>query len=395
MRHAFLVRTCASVGRVTALLMEPCSDEVVAEMEREFGIVVRCLAELRPSGGTLSTAVRRWSSGVRKVLADLESRDRFDLVLVDGLDHLQLVGTTVSSPVGVDMDDIESVGVLQRLRVEWRKQLAVDTSARLAQMPEAVRRVLIPLRRTPKLLGESVRLLLLWLQLHRVQRWALNNAELVLVASEIDRRRFGTRSQVAVVPNGFDLAHAATVGPAERHQACRIAFWGQMSYGPNGDGAKWLVQRVVPELRRLGVSAVVMIVGRGGPQLGLPPESGVEVVGFVDDLTSVLREVDVAMVPLRMGMGTRIKILEAWANGIPVVSTTVGAYGLEAQHGDDLMIGDDPSTFAMAVRSVLSDRALAARLASNGRRRVQDLTWDRSAESLRDALRKVTTPGVD
>lgn len=388
MRRAFLVRTSASVGRVTALLMEPCSDEVVAEMERDFGIVVRCVAEPKPLGRTLSRPVRRWSSCVREAVRELESHERFDFVLVDGLEHLRLVGSTVSSPVGVDMDDIESVGVLQRLRVEWHKQLAIDTSARLAGLPWAIRRVLIPLRRTPKLLGQSGRLLSMWARMHLVQRWALHDGDLVLVASESDRDRLGGRSNVSVVPNGFDLASAERPATAELRHGNRIAFWGQMSYGPNGDGAKWLVQRVVPELRHLGVNATVMVIGRGGPELGLTPEPGVDVMGFVDDLPNLLDDVDVALVPLRMGMGTRIKILEAWAHGIPVVSTTVGAYGLDTRHGHDLMIGDDPTAFATAVRTVLSDPALAAALATNGRCRVQGMTWDRSAELLRNALRR-------
>jgi glycosyltransferase involved in cell wall biosynthesis len=389
MRRAFLVRTSASVGRVTTLLMEPCSDDAVAEMERDFGVIVRCVPTEKPSGRDLSRAVRRWSSSARDFVRDLESRERFDFVLVENVENCQLVAETVSSRMGVDMDDVESVGVLQHLRLEWTKNLAIDTSDRLAWLPWAFRRVLIPLRRTPKLLGQSGRMLATWVRLRRLQRWALDHCDLVLVASESDRELLGDRRNVSVVPNGFDLLpdeREATATP--RHGGNRIAFWGSMFYGPNGDGAKWLVQDVVPELRDLGVNASVLIIGNGGSELGLPSMPGVEVTGFVDDLASLLGEVDAALVPLRMGTGTRIKILEAWAKGIPVVSTTVGAYGLDARHGHDLLIGDDPRAFAAAVHTVLSDTALAAALATNGRRRVQDMTWDRSAESLRYALEK-------
>lgn len=387
MRRAFLLRTTASVANVTVLVMEPCSRETVAEMERKFGVVVHCVAEPRPAGWVLSNSVRRWSAAVRRRVRDLESFGQVDFSLVDGVENLRIVRRALNSPIGVDMDDIESVGVLQRLSVESHKQLSIETSSRLAALPLVIRRALIPLRRTPKLMAQSVRMLALWVRLRWAERWALQHCNLVLVASEHDRALLQGWSKAVVVPNGFDLHSPALVPAANGDRRGNVvAFWGQMSYGPNGDGAKWLVHRIVPELRRMGVDATVMIIGRGGSTLGLAPQPGVEVMGFVDDLPELLSCVDVALVPLRMGMGTRIKILEAWANGIPVVSTTIGAHGLDAHHGHDLMIGDDPREFAAAVLAVLSDCALARNLASNGQYRAQNMTWGQSAESLRRAL---------
>lgn len=386
MRRSFLVRTSASVGPVTILLMEPCSDEAASKMERDFGVVVHRVATKKPTGRALSAAARRWASSTRGLIRDLEARERFDFVLVENLEDCRFVVKTVHSRIGVDMDDMESAGIIQNLRLLWTKNLAVGTSTHLAGLPSTLRRVLIPLRRSPKVLRHSARLLVRWVRLHQLQRWAVNHADLVLVASESDRQMLGCRRNVSVVPNGFDLPKEQR--PVTTRRSNRIAFWGTMSYWPNGDGAKWLVRDVLPELRTLGVSASVQIIGVGGPELGLPPQPGLEVIGFVEDLTSVLSEVDIALVPLRMGMGTRIKILEAWANGIPVVSTTIGAYGLDATDGHDLMIGDDPRSFSRAVQLLLLDPELATTVVRNGRRRAQSMTWDRSAQSLRAALQE-------
>ncbi len=123
-----------------------------------------------------------------------------------------------------------------------------------------------------------------------------------------------------------------------------------MHYFPNADAARFFVRDVLPVLRaELGDSFEVRIVGKAPPsvrELGKVPN--VTVTGYVSDLSTELARTDVMIVPLRHGSGTRLKILEAFANMIPVVSTTIGAAGLDAHDGEHLLIADTPAEFARA-----------------------------------------------
>ena len=142
-------------------------------------------------------------------------------------------------------------------------------------------------------------------------------------------------AKAVVVTDGANSRPHAGAGI---HTPPTVTFWGTMSYPPNRFGAEWMVAEVVPLLVGLVPDVRVMIVGGGGELLPLPKGGHVVATGFVEDLSTVLSETDVAAVPLQAGGGTRIKIIEAWANNIPVVSTSVGAYGLGAIDGENVLI---------------------------------------------------------
>jgi glycosyltransferase involved in cell wall biosynthesis len=142
-----------------------------------------------------------------------------------------------------------------------------------------------------------------------------------------------------------------------------LTFIGQQTYGPNADGSAWLVEEVLPHLRALVPDVRLRVVGdapEGVRALGLV--DAVTVTGLVPDVADELARADVAVVPIRYGGGTRIKILEAFAHRIPVVSTTVGAEGLDVQDGEHLLIADDPQSFAKACATLLTDVELRRRL---------------------------------
>jgi glycosyltransferase involved in cell wall biosynthesis len=122
----------------------------------------------------------------------------------------------------------------------------------------------------------------------------------------------------------------------------------------------------------------------------LPLSEGVILTGYLNDIRPCVAQSWACVVPLRVGGGTRLKILEAMALGTPVVSTSKGAEGLEATHGDDILIADMPAEFADAVLRLLDDKALRARLAANGRRLVESrYGWEVIGEKLDQLLRKV------
>lgn len=193
---------------------------------------------------------------------------------------------------------------------------------------------------------------------------------------------------VTVVPNGVDLAYFQPVGgrntvPRPNH----TVFTGAMRHQPNADGARWYVERVLPLIRLRLADATATIAGADPPADVARLAAGhVTVTGRVDDIRPYLREAAVAVVPLHSGGGTRLKILEAMATGVPVVSTTIGAEGLEVLHGRDILIADTPKAFADAVVTIATNTELARRLADAGSRLVHEkYGWESVASALVDA----------
>lgn len=159
--------------------------------------------------------------------------------------------------------------------------------------------------------------------------------------------------------------------------ARRVTFVGGLHWPPNAQGVRWFLKTVWPLLRRRAPGTVLTIIGRKGREaIGATADSAVEAPGYVDDPAPYLAQTAVFIVPLRAAGGMRVKILDAWSWGLPVVSTTLGAEGVCARHGENLLLADDPESFAAAVATLMSDAQLAGRLAAAGRRSVeQNYDW--------------------
>ena len=151
-----------------------------------------------------------------------------------------------------------------------------------------------------------------------------------------------------------------------RADSASILFVGNLTYRPNADAARALVEEVLPELQRLLDDPVtVTIAGDTGADASvtrLGERSGVRLAGFVSDLAPLYADADAVVAPLRVGGGTRVKVLEAFAHHVPVITSSAGAAGLEARDGVHLMIADSAADAARAVACVLDDDALARRL---------------------------------
>jgi glycosyltransferase involved in cell wall biosynthesis len=149
-----------------------------------------------------------------------------------------------------------------------------------------------------------------------------------------------------------------------------------MDWLPNIEGVHWFATEILPRIRREMPEVRFTIVGRNpAPSIWhlAQPEEGVEVTGTVPDVRPYLIEGDVMVVPLKSGGGTRIKILEAMAAGIPIISTTVGAEGLGLTPGKEIVIADDPADFAREALQLLSGPRIASELAKRARERVISL----------------------
>lgn len=197
-------------------------------------------------------------------------------------------------------------------------------------------------------------------------------------ASMITSRR--PEIPVAVVPNGVDTEQFSPEGGDP--VPSRLVFTGLLDYRPNYDGIHWFLDEVYPLIQRSHPSVELQVVGHGSPAvLRSLRRPGVEVTGRVPDLRVHLDEAAVAVVPLRIGGGTRLKVVEAMSMGKAIVSTTLGAEGIDVVHDRHVLLADTAADFADAVVALLDDSGRRTHLGTSARRLATDqYSWERSAE---------------
>ena len=181
----------------------------------------------------------------------------------------------------------------------------------------------------------------------------------------------------AVVPNGVDT-DSFRPRPDLPADGRTVVFFGTMNYLPNLDAVRWLLGEIWPRISSLRPDARLQIIGSHPPPDVLNHQGPrVEIAGLVDDLQSHLSRAAAVIVPLRIGGGTRLKILESLSMGKAIVSTTLGAEGIAARSGNELLLADDPNALAEAICRVLADGGLAERLGNAGRALVErSYSWN-------------------
>jgi glycosyltransferase involved in cell wall biosynthesis len=224
------------------------------------------------------------------------------------------------------------------------------------------------------------------LRLWAYQRRAIRAFDRVLVCSDHDRDLLRLRDAV-VIPNGADVPARPF---ADESDGCTLLYCGTLSYWPNIDGLLYFVQEVLPHIRRTVPKVRLLVVGKDPAPEVLALHDG-ETLVVEPDVPSVekyYRQATVAVVPLRVAGGTRLKILEAFALGCPVVSTTIGCEGLKVNAGEHLVVADESLAFATACITLLEGPELRRRLASSGRRLVERLyAWPYIEQRLTDTTR--------
>jgi len=227
-------------------------------------------------------------------------------------------------------------------------------------------------------------------QLHQYERDRMPFYQACVACSEQDAaliRSDAPDIPVVVIPNGTDLAAFI---PSERPESKvpTLLYVGSMDYYPNIDAVQFFFEEMHGLIRREAPDARVQIVGHAPTpeiqQLGRLPS--VEVTGTVPDVRPYYEQAAVFLVPLRLGGGTRLKIIEAMAMGLPVVSTTVGAEGLDVHPGEDILIADDAASFARSVLKLLSDADLSNSIAEGGRLLARRYDWRELAEPYIDLV---------
>ena len=200
----------------------------------------------------------------------------------------------------------------------------------------------------------------------------------VLAVSEVDRRALieagAPAGKITVIPIAVDCAALSPV--VRRPSPINILIVGTLFYPPNADGVRWFLRQVFPLVKAQMHEATLTIVGPRPPkdiaQFAIADPQSVTVTGYVPDLQPYLEQAAVMVVPVRAASGMRVRILEALARGIPVVTTTTGVEGIAAVHDRHLLVADEPAEFARQVVRVLHQPELAARLMANGRRLVEE-----------------------
>ena len=318
--------------------------------------------------------VRRDFSTARRLAPGLLSAP-YDVTLFSHVDAWHATHDLVDGPAVLDFDNLEDLALRGLRRLGPRVDVGASLQAKAIgygrwAVTSVVNRI------------DEGR----W---NAVQHRAAAAVDRVLVCSEMDIARSGC-SNVSVMANGYELPWEP-VDHDDPHDADKptFTFVGVMGYPPNVDAVRWFADRVLPLVHRTGPGARFRIVGRSAEAVAdLDLFDGVSVVGAVDSMRDELAAADVAVVPIRSGAGTRLKVLEAMANGLPMVSTTVGCEGIDVADRQQLLIADGPEAFAAACLEAATDVALRRRMIQAGRARFEErYTWSAIRESTAEIVR--------
>lgn len=308
-------------------------------------------------------AFRRWLE---------ESDNGYDVVWCNRPVGYLAVRSVLEVPAIVDLDDLEDRKLANRLDTEVQEAGVWGGP----HVPGWRRLARYKLRRN--VTG--------W---RRLQEHVAQQADRVILSNDDDIDTSGL-PRSTVIANCYP-APTVQFGRSAPQRTPTLLLVGLMTYRPNADAAQWFVCHVLPLLRKKVPDVQVRIVGEAGDAVReLAAIAGVTVTGRIPDMAPELQRADLAVVPVRFGGGTRLKVLEAWAHRIPVVSTSVGASGLGARHGDHLLLADEPATFAAACELALTDRDVWDRLAEGGARRFsQRFACDEVERQVADLARHV------
>jgi sugar transferase (PEP-CTERM/EpsH1 system associated) len=281
------------------------------------------------------------TSQMSAALGRLLAAESFDLIQVESIhlmNYLPMLRTAPNQP---------------RIICEWHNVESDLMRQYAAREPNLARRWYA--RRTARLMSEA-----------EERALATFDAHIAVSSEDASRlRSINSKARVIVIENGVDTSYYTGDQSSVRD---RILFVGSMDYHANIEGAIDFVRNVWPSTHERNPGLRFTIVGRNPPpqvtELAAAP--GVEVTGSVDDVRPFYREAVAAVVPLNVGGGSRLKVLEAMAAGVPLVSTTLGAEGIDVSDGKNILLADSAMQFADAISSVSRDPNLRARISEAG-----------------------------
>lgn len=297
------------------------------------------------------------SSAFRTDLKNVIQAEHVDLIHMDSLDLAAYLPELTVAPIVCGHHNVESL-LLKRRSAAATPRIMRSYLAYQAERMEEEERI--------------------W-----AERCALN-----VVVSPADLavfRRLAPRAKFLVVPNGVDTA---SFKPSEEGEKAGIAFVGGYGWLPNRDALEFFCKDILPHVRKRRDSVRVEWLGRAPEPIRkrYAQRYDVTLTGYVNDIRPYVLGAACYIVPIRIGGGTRLKILDAWAMGKAVVSTSTGCEGLAARDGQNILIREDPQSFADAIERVLGDSALRRRLGEAARRTaVEQYDWKVIGKPMLDA----------
>lgn len=306
-------------------------------------------------------AVSRFANTqVQQLLKQWIAQRRFDVAVCDFLHCTLNFPRELATPTALFQHNVESI--------LWKRKATVE--------PAWVDRAVFKL--------ESAKML-------RFEPQQVRRFHHVIAVSEADREAMSKMvdpSHISVVPTGVDLSKYP-YDPTLRPQSALVVFTGSMDWQPNIDGVEFFCNEIWPLVLRKVPQARFRVVGRDPhPRVKKLASESVEVTGSVPSILDHLREAAAIVVPLRIGGGTRIKIYEGMATGKATVSTTVGAEGLDVEHGRDILLEDSPPDFAEAVVTLLQNEELRRRLEIGAVMTARKYDWSAIAPRFIEVLQK-------
>ena len=298
---------------------------------------------------------------VQRLVTSWLKEHKFDLAVCDFLSASLNFPDTLATPTVLFQHNVESV--------LWQRMAKTESNSakRIAYRIEAAK-------------------------MTRYERQTLGKFHHVIAVSENDRQemlQLVPECGISVVPTGVDTAKYPVVPPAATNPP-RIIFTGSMDWEPNIDAVAYFCDAIFPKVRAEFPSAIFQIVGRNPyPRVKQLASASVEVTGTVPSVADYLRDASIVVVPLRIGGGTRLKIFEAMAMGKAVVSTSIGAEGLDVTHGRDVILADDAESFSAAINLLLRDATLRRRYEEAAARLAARYDWSNVAQLFGDVLREV------
>lgn len=265
-----------------------------------------------------------------------------DLIHVDMLPLMALVGDGERPPLVLNAHNVEHALLRQRAASEPRLPLRAFLRSQTAM-------------------------------LEAFERDSCRRADRVIACSADDARMLSAlapRTPVAIVPNGVDVeAKRPCTTPA---RAAQLVFVGSMGWFPNREGVQWFLAEIFPRILAARPDAEFVIVGKPeGLRVPIALQGHVRLAGFVDDVAASVCEAEVCVVPLRSGSGTRLKVLEAMAHAKPIVTTTIGAQGIDLAPETEALFADDADAFAASVLRLLAAPQAAVALGAAARARAK------------------------
>lgn len=318
------------------------------------------------------------------IIRMINFKNREELTIIDRLRHeFDSKFSKTFDQIAID-PDIEYIRkTLSNYDIIWLHSIRIPDAFRIFHWPNSILDVddlqsqiyLTSSRNARNIPNKinNIRMSMIW---KRRESNFRNRFSLLSVCSENDRQCLGNiDNRIFVIPNGFEtpVALPSKIPPKKPI----IGFIGTFDYQLNVIGVEWFIKLVWPKIKKKIPGVHFRIIGKSSDAHPIAHEENIECLGWVEDPGLEMSTWSLMVVPVHVGGGTRIKIADAFSKGIPVVSTSLGAYGYDVTHGKEILLGDNPELFAESCIHIIEEKDLWCNLSINAWNKfINNWTWE-------------------